>query len=158
MRLLILIVLISKNVWALSCINPYSGLTTTLIQTPTELQFSFRAHRGYASIPQYEGPLSQDQLSLAKYQIESLTEINTGFNISVPVSECDMKRFSEGIFSCNSVGKIPGTQLTFSLIKGYREKQMHDFGDYEIQNFKIMIKKDDTFFFHIPFPKESCGY
>jgi len=156
-RILLATILFSPSIWALSCFEYSSGLSASVIRDGDQIRFRFEAGRGYDSIPQVEGPLGVYQMRLAKYQIEALKEIGSGLQISVPASACDLKRVSEGIFSCSAVGKIPGTKLSFTMFNAFRVKQSHTSGDFETQNFRLMVSAEDTFYFLMPFPAKVCS-
>jgi hypothetical protein len=156
-RLMLAVLFFAPSAFALTCGEYSSGLAASVYKEGDQIKFKFMAQRGYESIPQFEGPIGGHQMPLVKYQIESLIELGSQFEISMPVSSCDLTRASEVIFACNSGGKIAGTKLSFSSLNGFRVKQSHVSGDFETQNFRLMVGDVDTFFFLMPFPLKSCA-
>lgn len=156
-RLIFILSLFSSSAFALTCIENPAGLAASVQKSGDQIKFRFVAGRGYDSIPQVEGPIGGVHLWWTKYQIESLKELGDTFEFSMPLSACDLKRASEGIFSCSGKVEIPGTKLAVLLFDGYRIKQSHASGEYETQNFKIMIDKTDIFSFLVPFPARACS-
>lgn len=154
--LLLSFLLSSEIALALTCFQPHAGLMAAVFKNGEKLVYRFSASRGYESIPQVEGPTGIQQMPLVKYQLESLKEIGSGFEVQIPLKDCDLSRSAEGLFSCTGQGKIAGTELSFSSLKSFKVKQTHLSGDFESLNFQMMIAKDDTFFFLMPFPLVAC--
>lgn len=141
---------------ALTCFEHNSGLLAAAVRDSDQIIFRFSASRGYDSIPQMEGPVGAHQIPLLNYQIESLRQIGSSFEIRIPLAHCDFEKASEGLFACNSFGKIAGTDLSFTSLSGFRVKTSRVSGEFEKQNFQLILSKTDTFFFLMPFPAGSC--
>jgi hypothetical protein len=143
--------------FALTCGGGQSGLSASAFRDQDQVIFRVSAGRGYESLPQVQGPLSAQDMAMARFQIESLKPLGTYFEISMPADKCDLRRSAEGIFSCSARVKIPGTNLEASSLNGYREKQSHTSGDFEVQNFRMMIGDVNVFFVNIPFARDYCS-
>lgn len=156
MGILFLLTFISPSLYALTCFEKGAGLLAAVLRDSDQLIFSFSASRGYESIPQVQGPVSHQNMPLAKYQIESLKSLGNGFEIRIPVKNCNLERASEGIFSCSAQGNVAGTDLAFGSLYGFKSRESHVSGEFETQNFRLMVSKEDTFFFHMPFGADHC--
>lgn len=116
------------------------------------------AGRGYASIPQIEGPISQNDLPLLDFQTDYLKKLGDLIEFQMPQSSCDLSRFEQGIFSCYKEAEIKGSALKVISLTAYAVKQSHVSGDFELQNFRMIIGDESLFFVGVPFAKIHCDY
>lgn len=141
---------------ALTCVHGSAALQLSVYRTGDQLKMVFSAGRGYSSIPQIEGPVSENDLPMMRFQLETLRELGRGFQITVPVAACDLSQFEDGKLACYFEGQIEGTHLTFSSLTAFRSTQSHVSGDFEIQHFRMIIGNENRFFFVVPFPATYC--
>lgn len=123
-----------------------------------QLHVRIVAGRGYASLPQIEGPISQNDLPILEFQTNYLKKLSDLIEFQMPISSCDLTKFDQGIFSCYKEVEIKGTTFKAQSLTGYAVKQSHVSGDYELQNFRMLIGNENLFFFGVPFAKIHCNY
>jgi hypothetical protein len=144
---------------SLSCFQPNSGVMASVSYQAAplaEIRFRFSANRGYEFIQQIEGPISARDIPMVQWQINNLKELGSGFELKFPGTVCDLKRRAEGIFQCFQDVTIANTQLKASSLTGFTVHQSHVSGDFDLQNFRMLIGTTDVFFFSVSFPKSSC--
>jgi hypothetical protein len=154
-----LLIVKSSLASSLTCSQSSSGLAASISYQPgpvSELKFRFSAARGYESIPQIEGPVAARDMPVMQWQFKSLKELGSSFEVVFPESVCKLDRRSEGVFQCFLDVPIAGTGLTASSLTAFTALQSHVSGDFELQNFRLLIGTTDVFFFSVSFPKTSC--
>jgi hypothetical protein len=143
---------------ALTCVHPSAGLSMSVSVSKEQLSVRIFAGRGYGSLPQIEGPVSPNDLPVLQFQMDYLKKLGELIEFQMPTSSCDLTKFDHGIFSCYKEVDIKGSTFKVQSLTAYSVKQTHVSGDFELQNFRMLIGDENLFFFGVPFAKIHCNY
>lgn len=153
-----LLILTGQVSQALTCVHPSAGLSMSVSVQQEQISVRILAGRGYDSLPQIEGPVSQNDLPVLKFQMDYLKKLGDLIEFQMPTSTCDLTRFTQGIFSCYKEVDVKNSTFKVQSLTAYAVKQSHVSGDFELQNFRMLIGDENLFFFGVPFAKIHCNY